>query len=161
VNALALNANGDPARFADFGLPVAPDALGGNPGPLAGILTAMEWTRRHAGACDLALTVPSDAPFLPRDLVERLEDRMIAEGADIACAASGGRTHPPIALWPVSLAEELREAMVREEMRKIDAWTARYKVAVADWPTDPLDPFFNANKPEDLAAAEAMVAAAG
>ena len=85
---------------------------------------------------------------------------MIAEGADIACASSGGRTHPPIALWPVSLAEELREAMTVEEIRKVDIWTARYKVAVADWSTDPLDPFFNANRPDDLAEAEKMLAAA-
>lgn len=160
VTCLVVNANGDPARFAGFRLPVAPDAVAGNAGPLAGVLTGMEWAAQHAPVCDLILTVPSDAPFLPRDLVERLERTMIAEGADIACASSGGRAHPPIALWPVSLAEELREAMTREEIRKVDAWTARYKVAVADWPSDPLDPFFNANKPEDLAAAERMAAAA-
>jgi molybdopterin-guanine dinucleotide biosynthesis protein A len=158
---LVINANGDPARFADFRLPVAPDAVEGNAGPLAGILTGMEWTQRHASACDLVLTVPSDAPFLPRDLVDRLEREMIAQGADIACAASGGRVHPPIALWPVSLAEELREAMTVEGVRKIDAWTARYKVAVVEWPTDPHDPFFNANRPEDLAAAEDMAKVAG
>jgi molybdopterin-guanine dinucleotide biosynthesis protein A len=161
VTCLVVNANGDASRFAEFRLPVAPDAVEGNAGPLAGVLTGMEWAARHASVCDLILTVPSDAPFLPRDLVERLERAMIAEGADIACASSGGRTHPPIALWPVSLAEELREAMTREEIRKVDVWTARYKVAVAEWPTEPLDPFFNANKPEDLAAAEEMAAAAG
>lgn len=160
ANCLVINANGDPARFDGFGLPVASDAVEGYAGPLAGVLTGMEWAARHAPVCDLILTVPSDAPFLPHDLAERLEDRMIAEGADIACASSGGRTHPPIALWPVSLAEELREAMTVEEIRKVDIWTARYKVAVADWPTDPLDPFFNANRPDDLAEAEKMLAAA-
>ncbi len=160
ASCLVINANGDPGRFSDFDLPVAPDAVGGFAGPLAGVLTGMEWAARHAPVCDLILTVPSDAPFLPRDLVERLERAMIAEGADIACASSGGRAHPPIALWPVSLAEELRAAMTVEEVRKVDVWTARYKVTAVDWPVTPHDPFFNANRPEDLAEAERMLAAA-
>ncbi len=156
VACLVLNANGDPARFAEWRLPVAPDGVPGFAGPLAGILAGMEWAARHAPVCDLLLSVPTDAPFLPRDLVERLEAGMIRAGADIACAGSAGRAHPPIALWPVSLAEDLRLAMTQEEVRKVDVFTARYKVARVDWPVEPCDPFMNVNTPEDLAAAEAM-----
>ncbi|SMF23789.1 molybdenum cofactor guanylyltransferase [Tistlia consotensis] len=158
VACLVLNANGDRARFADWRVPVQPDTLPGHAGPLAGVLAGMEWAARHAPVCDLILTVPTDAPFLPRDLVDRLEEGMIRSGADIACAGSDGRAHPPIALWPVSLAEDLRLAMTQEEVRKVDVFTARYKLARVDWPLAPLDPFMNVNTPEDLARAEALAA---
>jgi molybdopterin-guanine dinucleotide biosynthesis protein A len=154
VACLVLNANGDPGRFAAWRLPVQPDTVPDYAGPLAGILAGMEWAARHAPVCDLVLSAPTDAPFLPRDLVDRLEEGMIRAGADIACAGSGGRAHPPIALWPVSLAEDLRLAMTQEAVRKVDVFTARYKLAQVDWPAEPLDPFMNVNTPEDLARAE-------
>jgi molybdopterin-guanine dinucleotide biosynthesis protein A len=155
---MAINANGDPARFAEFGLPVVPDALAGNPGPLAGVLTGMEWARAHAPQCAYVVTVPTDAPFLPRDLVPRLFEAMETAGADMACAASGGRTHPVVGLWPVALAEDLRRAMTVEEIRKVDRWTGRHRLATAAFETDPADPFFNVNSPDDLAEAEALLA---
>lgn len=161
VDALVINANGEPGRFAPFGLPVEPDHVSGFAGPLAGVLTGLEWTRRHAPVCDLVASFATDAPFFPLDLVSRLERGMIEAGADIACAASGGRPHPVFALWPVSLAEELREAMLAEEVRKVDVFTARYKLAVIDWPLESGDPFFNANRPEDLAEAERLLAQEG
>lgn len=157
---LLLNANGDPERFADFGLPVAEDVVGDHAGPLAGLLTGMEWTRANAPQCPWVLTVPTDAPFLPRDLVERLLWAVEDEGAEMACASSGGRHHPVCGLWPVRLAGELRRAM-EEGVRKVDIWTARYKLAVADWPTEPVDPFFNANRPEDMAEAERILGQTG
>lgn len=154
---IAINANGDPTRFADFGLPVVSDALDGNPGPLAGVLTGMEWARDHAPDCAYVATVPTDAPFLPRDLIARLFAALRAEGADMACAASGGRAHPVVGLWPVALADNLRHAMIEEEIRKVDRWTGRHRLAVASFDTDPIDPFFNVNSPEDLAEAEALL----
>lgn len=158
---LLLNANGDAARFADFSLPVAADVIEGHPGPLAGVLTGMEWARANAPDCPWVVTAPTDAPFLPRDLVRRLLAAVEAEGADMACAFSGGRHHPVCGLWPVRLAGELRRAMLEEDIRKVDIWTARYRLAVADWPTDPVDPFFNANRPEDLAEAERILGETG
>ena len=160
VAALVLNANGDPARFAQFGLPVAADVIEGFAGPLAGVLTGMEWARAHRPEAAWLATFATDAPFFPRDLVARLHAAVARDGADMACARSGGRDHPVFALWPVRLAAELRRAMVEEGIRKVDVWTARYKRAVADFATAPLDPFFNANRPEDLAEAEALLALA-
>jgi molybdopterin-guanine dinucleotide biosynthesis protein A len=146
--ALALNANGDAARFAAWGLAVWPDPLPDHPGPLAGILAALE-----NATLPWVVTVPGDTPFLPLDLVARLHAAREAAGAAIACAASGGQAHPPVALWPRALAAELRAALLDGE-RKIDRWTARHGVALADWPAAPFDPFFNANTPEELAEAE-------
>jgi molybdopterin-guanine dinucleotide biosynthesis protein A len=153
VAALALNANGDPARFAAFGLPVIADVVEGYAGPLAGVLTGLEWAAEHAPRCRWLASVACDAPFLPGDLVARLLDAVAAGGADMACAASAGRHHPVFALWPVALGDELRRAVIDEGVRKVDAWTGRYRLAVAEFEATPTDPFFNANRPEDLAQA--------
>jgi molybdopterin-guanine dinucleotide biosynthesis protein A len=158
VAGVILNANGDAARFAAYGLPVVPDPLPDFPGPLAGVLAGLDWAAEHRPEIPTLLSVPGDGPFLPADLVARLEAARTAAGTPMACAASGGWTHPPIALWPVSLREELRAALLAGE-KKIDRWTARFGCAAAEWPTDPVDPFFNANAPEDLAAAEALLQA--
>jgi len=148
---LAINANGDPARFMHYGLPIWPDTLPENPGPLAGILAAME-----ASPLPWVVTAPGDSPFLPLDLVARLHAAREAAGVPMACAASAGFTHPPIALWPTALARELRAAIADGE-RKIDRWTARHGIAHAHWPSEPFDPFFNANTPEELDEAEALL----
>ena len=158
VGPLALNANGDPTRFGGYDLPVLPDAVGGFAGPLAGVLTGLEWARGAAPDCRYVATFPTDAPFLPDDLVARLIAAVETEGADMACAASGGRRHPVVGLWPVRLADDLRQAVAEEGIRKVDHWTARHRLAVAEFTTDPIDPFFNANHPEDLATAEALLA---
>ncbi|CAH2604075.1 Molybdenum cofactor guanylyltransferase [Rhodovastum atsumiense] len=156
VSAVALNANGDPARFAAWGLPVIADPLPDNPGPLVGVLAGMRWAESQ-GAADV-LSVPTDTPFLPPDLVQRLIAARCAVDVPIACAATGGRTHPVIALWPVVLADAL-EAALRAGMRKIDRWTAEQGVAVVDFDDYTTDPFFNVNSPEDLARADAVLAA--
>jgi molybdopterin-guanine dinucleotide biosynthesis protein A len=156
--AVILNANGDPARFSTYGLPVVPDPLPDYPGPLAGVLAALDWAAAKRPDLATLLSVPGDGPFLPADLVARLEQARQAAGVPMACAASGGWTHPPIALWPVALRGELRAALLAGE-KKIDRWTARFGCAAAEWPVTPVDPFFNANAPEDLAAAEALLQA--
>jgi molybdenum cofactor guanylyltransferase len=153
---LMLNANGDPARFAAFELPVIADTVQDFPGPLAGILAALDWTAANRPDVGWILSAAADCPFLPRDLVARLQQTRIAEGAQLAVAASAGQTHPVIGLWSVSLRGELRHALVVEDIRKIDRWTARYKLATVTWPVEPLDPFFNANTMDDIAEAERL-----
>jgi len=158
VTALVLNANGDAARFAPFGLPVAGDVVEGFAGPLAGVLTGMEWATRHVPACRWLASFASDAPFVPRDLVARLHAAVAAKDADLACASSGGQAHPVFGLWRIDLAPALRHALVDEQIFKVDRWTARYKLVQVDFPAAPIDPFFNANRPEDLAEAERLLA---
>lgn len=156
VAGIILNANGDPARFAGFGLPVVADSLADHPGPLAGVLAGLDWAAAHRPEIGTLLSVPGDGPFLPPDLVVRLEAARRTAGLPLACAASGGWTHPPIGLWPVALRGELRAALLAGE-RKIDRWTARFGCATAEWGILPIDPFFNANAPEDLAIAETLL----
>jgi molybdopterin-guanine dinucleotide biosynthesis protein A len=156
--ALIINANGDPGRFADTRLPVVADSIPGFPGPLAGILAGLDWAAERLPEASDLVSVPGDCPFLPGDLVARLKAARECERVPIACARSGEWRHPVIALWPVALRRELRKALVEEEVRKIEAWTSRYGVAIADWPAEPIDPFFNVNTPDDAAAAERFVA---
>ena len=158
VRHLVLNANGDPTRFAAFGLPVTSDSVEDYPGPLAGVLAGLDWAALHAPDCPYVATVPTDAPFLPTDLVERMLAEMHRAGANLACAASGGQSHPVVGLWPVALCEDLRRAMVVEDVRKVDRWTARHRLVTVDFPAAPVDPFMNVNRPEDLAEAERLLA---
>jgi len=155
---LILNANGDPARFAEFGLPVIADNVENFPGPLAGILAALDWTAANRPGVSFVLSAAADCPFLPRDLVARLERARAEQNAELAVASSGGQSHPVIGLWSVALRGELRHALVEEDVRKIDRWTARYKLATVSWPTEPLDPFFNANTMDDIAEADRLAA---
>ncbi|MGR3466675.1 MAG: molybdenum cofactor guanylyltransferase MobA [Shimia sp.] len=149
---LALNANGDPARFARFGLPVLPDTVADFPGPLAGVLAGMDWA---AGlGADFVVSVAGDTPFFPGDLVPRL--LLAAEEAPIALAATDG-LHPTFGLWPTALREDLRAAL-KGGTRKVLAFTDRHGMAEARWPVTDPDPFFNINTPEDLARAQAWVA---
>ncbi len=153
---LVLNANGDPARFASFALPVIADDIADFPGPLAGILAGLEWTVANRPDVTWMLSAPGDCPFLPRDLVSRLHHARIAENAQLAVASSAGQSHPVIGLWDVALRHELRDALVNENMRAVGRWTSRYKLATVQWPVDPVDPFFNANTMDDIAEAERL-----
>ena len=155
---LILNANGDPTRFAVFGLPVIADSVADFPGPLAGILAGLDWVASNRPGAQWMLSAAADCPFLPRDLVARLGRGRAEQSAKLAVAASGGQSHPVIGLWSVALREELRHALVKEDVRKIDRWTARYPLATVTWPAAPLDPFFNANTVEDIAVAERLAA---
>ena len=158
---LILNANGDPARFAEFGLPVIADTVENFPGPLAGILAALDWTAARRPDVRFVLSAAADCPFLPRDLVARLDSARAEQDAQLAVAASGGQSHPVIGLWSVALRGELRHALVEEDVRKIDRWTARYRLATVTWLATPLDPFFNANTMDDIAEAERLAALDG
>ncbi|WGJ13223.1 molybdenum cofactor guanylyltransferase MobA [Methylocapsa sp. D3K7] len=155
---LLLNANGDVARLGGFGLPVAADNVAGFKGPLAGILAGLDWIALHHPGINFAISIPTDTPFLPANLVARLEEERENKHAEIVCARSGGMTHPVIALWPVSIRTDLRHALVDEDLRKTGCFTQRYHVATVDWPIEPYDPFFNANEPADLVRAEAILA---
>ena len=160
IDALVLNANGDPARFARCALPVVPDSVPGFAGPLAGVLAGLDWAAAHRSDCHYVVSVATDAPFLPADLVVRLAEGLEKAGADLSCATSGGRSHPVFGLWPVRLRDDLRGALVDQGIRKVDLWTARHKLATVPFSDQPVDPFFNANRPEDFAAAEALLKSA-
>ena len=150
VDHLIINANGDPKRFDEYQLPVVSDSIGGHQGPLAGILTGLEWATGHAPDIEWVMSFATDAPFFPADLVSKLMGAIEADQADIACAASNGRSHPVFALWPVRLKDDLHHALTVEGIRKIDLWTGQYRLAQVEFPVKPYDPFFNINRPEDL-----------
>jgi molybdenum cofactor guanylyltransferase len=153
---LILNANGQAARFASFGLPVVADDVQGYVGPLAGVLAALDWTAANASGIDWVVSLPADVPFAPRDLVDRLHEARRLAGGSLAVAASGGRSHPAIALWSVDLRAALRRALVVDECRRVDRFTGRYPLALASWPLEGRDPFFNVNTPADLKEAERL-----
>ena len=154
VAALAVNANGDPMRFAAFGLPVLPDPVGGFVGPLAGLLAAMQWARR--ADMQLVVTAPADTPFLPEYLVTRLHDGIGT--AEIAVAHSRGAEHPTIALWRTSLADDLARWLRNDDHRAVHAWIGIRRAVAVDFPDcDEGDPFFNVNTPADLESARNRV----
>ena len=158
VDTLILNANGDAGRFAEYGLPVVGDVIDGYAGPLAGILTGLEWASVNAPSCEWVVTFATDAPFVPKNLVAELLNSIEANGADMACAMSKDRTHPPFAIWPIRLKDALRAAMIDEGMRKIDLWTSRYKIDHVPFEGEGIDPFFNINNPDNLDEAKQLLA---
>jgi molybdenum cofactor guanylyltransferase len=159
VDGLALNANGDPARFAAFGLPVLADGVPGFAGPLAGVLAGLDWAA-DAGA-EAIVTAAADTPFFPRHLVIALRSAAHAADTGLAMsltpAADGFARHPTFALWPVDLRADLRAALDGGVRRMLD-WTEARPCARAIF-HEQGDPFFNVNTREDLARAEAVLAA--
>lgn len=151
VGELALNANGDEARFAEFGLPVLADPVAGHAGPLAGVLAGLDWAAGREVAN--IVTAAADTPFLPTDLVARLMDAAVDQGVQIALASTATGLHPTFGLWPVALRDDLRAAL-SEGVRKVVDWTDRHGVARAEFPVGEFDPFFNVNTPEDLDRAQ-------
>jgi molybdenum cofactor guanylyltransferase len=150
---LAINANGDPTRLAEFGFPVLPDSLPNHPGPLAGVLAGLDWAA--AQGAEAIVTAAADTPFLPRDLVARLQAEAGRSGLCLAGSPdTEGRTqrHPTFGLWPVALRDDLRAALVGG-LRKIVLWTDAHGAGLARFDSDPFDPFFNVNTPEDIATA--------
>ena len=152
-----ISANGDPARFGETGLPIVPDGVPGHPGPLAGLLAAMEWAVSQSPPCAWIVSVPGDTPFLPEDLARRLHVEREKAGTPIACAASGGRVHPAVGLWSTDLRDDLRSALTVEHQRGVRRWAERHGAAEASWPATACDPFFNINTPEDLETAEGLL----
>ena len=157
VDELILNASGNISRFNEFNLTVVSDTVEGRLGPLAGVLTGLEWSSDNKPGCEWIVTFPTDAPFFPSDLVKRLLNAVESKGADIACASSLGQPHPVFALWPITLASDLRKALIEKNMRKIDKWTAQYNTIEVEWSAEIRDPFFNINCPEDLKRAESFL----
>lgn len=158
VEEIVLNANGDPERFARFGLPVVADTVAGFAGPLAGVLAGMRWAAGR-GYSHVA-SAAGDTPFFPRDLVARLAAVAEAEGRPIALAATddperGLSEHPTFGLWPVALADDLEAALGVEGVRKVIVWTARHGAARAVFAGG--DPFFNVNTPADMREAERLL----
>jgi molybdopterin-guanine dinucleotide biosynthesis protein A len=158
---LALSANGDPARFSRFGLPVLADTVTGFAGPLAGILTGLEWAAANT-ACKAIVTVAGDTPFLPLDLVERLTTATDQSPGSIALACSTGKRHPTVAFWPMDCRDTLRHFLVDEDNRRVSAFIDRHGFADVEFPIlqsagHPIDPFFNINEPNDLVWAERLL----
>ncbi|MBM9593328.1 molybdenum cofactor guanylyltransferase MobA [Roseitranquillus sediminis] len=157
VRGLAINANGDASRFAPQELPVLPDGIGGYPGPLAGVLAGLDWAAEQGG--EAIVTAAADTPFFPRDLVVRLRAAAGALPLALAATRAEGRVtrHPTFGLWPVALREDLRTAL-QHGLRKVVLWTDRHGAGTALF--DDADAFFNVNTPDDLVAAQAMLAEA-
>lgn len=161
VATIALNANGDPARFARFGLPVLPDTEPDFPGPLAGVLAGLDWAKGQGA--EYIVTVAADTPFFPTDLVSELESAAVNDPIALAATTDrDGKTlrHPTFGLWPVALRNDLRVSL-REGLRKIVEWTDRHGTSLAHFGSDPFDPFFNLNRPEDMVEAEFILKAHG
>lgn len=151
VETLVLNANGDPSRFAQFGLPVVSDPVDGFAGPLSGVLAGLD--RAASQGYAQIVTVAADTPFFPDDLTTRLAEAAAAAQTPLSCARTDGRDHPTFGLWSVALADDLRAALTEEGLRKVVLWTERHGCARADFPVGAYDPFFNVNTPDDMAEA--------
>ena len=161
VAPLVLSANGDPARFSRFGLPVLADTVTGFAGPLAGILTGLEWAIANT-ACEAIVTAAGDTPFLPLDLVERLAAAIDQRPGSIAVACSASKQHPTFTLWPTGCRDALRHFLVDEDNRRVSAFIERHDFVDVDFPVpqsaaQPIDPFFNINEPDDLVRAERLL----
>jgi molybdenum cofactor guanylyltransferase len=165
VGRMVINANGDPARFAGFALPVAADTIAGFVGPLAGVLAGMRWSAANAPAARWIVTAAGDAPMLPADLVTRLTAAVANREGAIALAQSAGELHPVIGLWPVALAVDL-EDQLGSGVRKVLDWTDRHGTVAVEFPMlgvggGEVDPFFNANTPQELDELRALLAKSG
>ncbi|MGH6873739.1 MAG: molybdenum cofactor guanylyltransferase MobA [Aestuariivirgaceae bacterium] len=155
VTTLLINANGEAERFATYGLAVVADSIAGAAGPLAGVLAGLDWAAGKG--FDLIVTAATDTPFFPRDLVAKFREGAKTAKAQLAVAASGGRHHPVFGLWPCALREELRRALTEEGIRKVEDWTRRHPMATVAFEDRRYDPFFNVNRPEDVAEAEIIL----
>ena len=161
TDSLILNANGDPDRFSEFGLPVAADQVEGFAGPLAGVLAGLDWACTHAPGAAYVASAATDTPFFPNDFVARCLTSANGSPRSIVLARSGGRDHPVFGLWPTALTSDLRSAL-KDGVRKVLDWTDRHDTRSAEF--DPLciggetiDPFFNVNRPEDLTDLERLL----
>ena len=159
VDQMVLNANGDPARFDEFGLPVVADSLDGFLGPLAGVLAGLDYAAEHG--FDHIVSVAADTPFFPADLVSALGSASSHMDVPLALAATnieGGKTvrHPTFGLWPVALREDLRSAL-QDGLRKVVLWTDQHGAETHVFESGDIDPFFNINTPEDLELANKMM----
>jgi molybdenum cofactor guanylyltransferase len=158
---MIINANGDTARFAALGVPVVSDDVPGFAGPLAGILAGLDYLAAHHSDLSYAASAATDTPFLPDDLVAKLHAARLVANAEIAVARSDNIVHPTFALWPIDLRDDLRAALVDEDLHRVTTFFSRSRCAYADWSTISFDPFFNVNTPDDLRIAEEILARRG
>jgi molybdopterin-guanine dinucleotide biosynthesis protein A len=161
VGRTIINANGDPQRFATFALPVVADTVEGFVGPLAGVLAGMRWSTGNVPAARWIVTAPGDAPLLPRDLVERMMEAVAEREDTIALAQSGGEMHPVVGLWPIALMQDLEEQL-KAGVRKVLIWADRHGTVAVPFPCArfcglSIDPFYNANTPQELGELRAML----
>lgn len=154
VSRLVLNANGDPTRFHDVDIPVVPDAIDDLSGPLAGILTGMEWVHENAPDSEWLATFATDSPFIPEDLVLHMLEEIERNHADMAFISCGGRPHPEYGIWPVELAEDLRYALMEENIKRVDKWTQLYDTITVEYPAQPIDRFTLTNFIEGIVDVE-------
>jgi molybdopterin-guanine dinucleotide biosynthesis protein A len=161
VQDLIINANGDPARFAVYGLPVIADRVQGFLGPLAGILSALEWMRAHRPNARWLASFACDSPIFPTDMVEQLVSLARETQSRITVAESGGRTHPVFAVWSAEIAETSESVLVKDGFRKVEDWIAGFPHRSLGFSVDPVDPFLNVNTPGQLAFAEDFIARQG
>ena len=157
ARSVTVSCHDQPDRFADLAIPVIADEFAERLGPIGGILSALDYAAAHDPESEFILSVPTDTPFLPDDLVRRLKHARQIADLNMACACSGDQIHPVIALWPVAIRDILRRSLERAPERNVRNWARRIGCAYAIWPNEPHDPFFNINTPEDLAAASARV----
>lgn len=151
---ILINANGDPARFSRFNLPVQADTVEGFAGPLAGILAGMRWCKTNRPECQYVLSVAADTPFFPDSLADKLLAEIPDDQNAIALASSDNRRHPVFGLWSISLVDDLHKFLVDEENRKVMLFVERYPNCIVGFDFETSDPFFNVNTPEDLAVAQ-------
>jgi molybdopterin-guanine dinucleotide biosynthesis protein A len=161
VSAMIINANGDPSRFAAFHLPVVADSIAGFAGPLAGVHAGLRWAEAHAPGVSHIVTLATDTPFFPQDLVQRLVAEARDDEGALLVAKSADGVHPVIGLWPVAIVRELEQSLM-QGVRKVGAWTAEQGAREVMFPAVAIggrvvDPFFNINRPQDLAEAEALL----
>jgi molybdopterin-guanine dinucleotide biosynthesis protein A len=151
---IVISANGEPERFAPFGLPGIPDVIPGQLGPLAGILSGMLYARKHFDGVSHVASVPCDVPFLPRDFLARLMETKAQSGAEIVVAACGGRWQPVLTLWPVAMAPLIADALANGGTRCLGDWVRSGAHAAAEFPSRDIAPFLNVNTADELAFAE-------
>jgi molybdopterin-guanine dinucleotide biosynthesis protein A len=161
AGALVINANGEPERYAEFGLPVVPDVIGGFLGPIAGIVSGLEWMRANRPDAKWLASFACDCPFFPLDLVGRLVAQAEREGVSVAVAASGGRHHPVFAVWRADLPVSAEGALREQGLRKMDDFVACFANTRVEFEVGAVDPFFNINTRDDLVRAETMLASRG
>jgi len=153
VTALAISANGDPARFANYPFDIVPDHAA-ELGPMAGVLAGMVWAGRTQPSATHILTVSGDTPFLPSDLLERLTASLPEQANSMATAQSGGRLHPAVSLWPIAARGDIQTLLEAGQGKRVMEWVERLKAVPVEWPVEPYDPFFNVNTPDDVVMAE-------
>jgi molybdopterin-guanine dinucleotide biosynthesis protein A len=159
IEPVALNSNNEPVLFSNLPVSVIPDDIDGFAGPLAGVLAAMEWANNQALPFTHIVTVATDTPFFPDDLVHTLRHAVADAPGHIGVAASGSRLHPVFGLWPVFLKNDLRRWLSDAKHRRVVAWIEGHPHKIAEFPIvttqsgASLDPFFNINTPEDITEA--------